>query len=450
VTTADEEVSRLRQELREAERAAGLAGTAAGPGTDDGADDGSGRASGELDRAASGDAAEPGERSAAPSDADGPASGPNDLSAEERSEEFLRDRRPDEHLEHGYGPPGGPLKGHSPFVVGFVGAAGALLALWLGQQILSISSVLILIAVAMFLAVGLNPAVEFFLRRGLKRSWAVLLVIVGVLLALGLFVTAIVPVISDQVTALADHAPEWFRQFQRNRTVQDLNQRYDLLDKAQATLQSGRWANSVFGGVVGVGLAVLSAIANTFIVVVLMLYFLASLPTIKRFAYRFAPASRRERVTYLGDQILANVGGYVSGAFIVAMAAGISSLVFLFIVGLGEYAVALAVVVALLDVIPMIGATLGAVIVTAIGFATDPKIGLACLIFYVVYQQFENYVIYPKVMARSVDIPGSLIVIAALVGAALLGVVGALMAIPTAAAIQLITKEVFLRRQDAR
>ncbi len=450
MTTADEEVNRLRQELREAERAAGRAGTEAGPGPDPGTDDGAGRESGERDRPASGDAAEPGQRPTEASDDGGSPAGPRDLSAEERSEEFLRDRRPDGHLEHGYGPPGGPFKGHSPFVVGFVGAAGALLALWLGQQILSISSVLILIAVAMFLAVGLNPAVEFFLRRGLKRTWAVLLVIVGVLVALGLFVTAIVPVISDQVTALADHAPEWFRQFQRNRTVQDLNQRYDLLDKAEATLQSGKWANSVFGGVVGVGLAVLSAIANTFIVVVLMLYFLASLPTIKRFAYRFAPASRRERVTYLGDQILANVGGYVSGAFVVAMAAGLSSLVFLFIVGLGEYAVALAVVVALLDVIPMIGATLGAVIVTAIGFATDPKIGLACLIFYVVYQQFENYVIYPKVMSRSVDIPGSLIVIAALVGAALLGVVGALMAIPTAAAIQLITKEVFLRRQDAR
>jgi predicted PurR-regulated permease PerM len=185
-------------------------------------------------------------------------------------------------------------------------------------------------------------------------------------------------------------------------------------------------------------------------VVVLMLYFLASLPGIKRTAYRLAPASRRERVTYLGDEILSNVGGYVSGAFIVAMCAGVTSLVFLLLVGLAEYAVALAAVVTLLDVIPMIGATLGAVVVSAIGFATDPKIGLACLIFYVLYQQFENYVVYPRVMARSVDIPGSLIVIAALVGAALLGVVGALLAIPTAAALLLLLKEVFLRRQDAR
>jgi predicted PurR-regulated permease PerM len=200
----------------------------------------------------------------------------------------------------------------------------------------------------------------------------------------------------------------------------------------------------------GLGLAVLSAIANTIIVIVLMLYFLASLPSIKRFAFRFAPASRRERVTYLGDQILANVGSYVSGAFVVALTAGLCSLVFMLSIGLAEYAVALAVLVALLDVIPMIGATIGAVIVTAIGFATDPKIGLACLIFYLVYQQLENYVIYPRVMSRSVDIPGAVTVIAALVGAALLGVVGALLAIPTAAAILMLTREIVIKKQDAR
>ena len=110
---------------------------------------------------------------------------------------------------------------------------------------------------------------------------------------------------------------------------------------------------------------------------------------------------------------------------------------------------ALALVVAILDVIPMIGATLGAVIVSAIGLATDLKVGIACIIFYIVYQQVENYLIYPRVMSRSVDIPGAMTVIAALVGACLLGVVGALLAIPTAAAIMLLVREVFIRKQDA-
>ena len=194
----------------------------------------------------------------------------------------------------------------------------------------------------------------------------------------------------------------------------------------------------------------LSALANTFIIVVLMLYFVSSLHSTKDALYSLAPASRRDRVSKLGDRVIATVGGYVSGAFIVALCAGISSLIFLFIVGLGQYAVALAFVVTLLDVIPMIGATIGAVIVTAIGFATDPHIGIACAIFYLVYQQLENYVIYPRVMSRAVDIPGSVTVIAALIGAGLLGVVGALLAIPTAAAVLMLTKEIFIKRQDAR
>jgi predicted PurR-regulated permease PerM len=351
---------------------------------------------------------------------------------------------------HDLGVPGKPLERHSAFYIGFFGALGALLAYWLGTQLLAISSVLILVVVAMFLAAGLNPAVEFFVGRGLKRSYAVLAVIVAVLVTLALFVLAIVPVISDQVAAITENAPEWFDQLQRNQQIQELNQKYDLFDRAESYIEQGGFTSSLFGGVLGVGLAVLSTLLNAFIVVVLTLYFLSSLQSTKTALYRLAPRSRRDRVSKLGDRVLHSIGGYVSGAFIVATCAGISSLIFLFVVGLGEYAVALAFVVALLDVIPMIGATIGAVIVSAIGFATDVKIGLACVIFYLVYQQIENYVIYPRVMSKSVDIPGAVTVIAALVGAALLGVVGALLAIPTAAAILMLAREVFIRRQDAR
>ena len=195
----------------------------------------------------------------------------------------------------------------------------------------------------------------------------------------------------------------------------------------------------------------LSLLGNAFVVVVLTLYFLAGLKPTTEALYRLAPASRRDRVSKLGNRVVKSVGGYVSGAFIVAACAGVTSLVFLFVVGLGEYAVALAFTVALLDVIPMIGATIGAVLVTAIGFATDPKVGIACVVFYVVYQQLENYVDLP---ARDVEVastcPVRSTVIAALVGAALLGVVGALLAIPTAAALLMLTREVFVRRQDQR
>lgn len=352
--------------------------------------------------------------------------------------------------EHPLGAPGAPLSVHSPFYVGFFGAAGALAAFWLASQLQTVTSSLLLIVVSAFLAVGLSPAVNLLVRRGLGRGWAVLAVTAAVLGALTLFVLTLVPVITEQVQRLTANAPEWFDALLANERVQQLNDDYQVVDKLRDYVANGDFASAAFGGVLGFGIAVLSALVNTFFIVVLTLYFLASLPKLTESVYRLAPASRRQRVTMLGDRILANIGAYVSGAFVVALVAGVTSLVFLFAVGLGEYAVALAFTVALLDIIPMIGATLGAVLVTAIGFATDVRIGIACVVFYVVYQQVENYLVYPRVMSRSVDMPGALIVIAALLGAGLLGVVGALLAIPTAAAILLLTREVFVRRQDAR
>ena len=348
------------------------------------------------------------------------------------------------------GEQGPPLDHRAPFYVGFVGGLGVLASIWLATHVESIGSTLMLVVVSMFLAAGLDPAVRFFERHGMRRSYAVLTVIVAFLGAVALFLVAIVPVIIDQVNSLTANVPLWLDQLQHNGQVQRLDDEYDVIDKVRDYVTNGDFAGAIFGGAVGIGLAVLGALFNAFIVIVLTLYFLASLDTIKSALWRLAPASRRDRVGRLGDRIFRSVGGYVSGAFLVAMCAGVSSLVFLFAVGLSQYAVALAFVVALLDVIPMIGATIGAVIVTAIAFAEDWRIGLACIVFYVIYQQVENYVVYPRVMSKSVDVPGSVTVIAALVGAALFGVVGALLAIPTAASLLMLTREVWVRRQDAR
>ena len=348
------------------------------------------------------------------------------------------------------GTPGPPLDHRAPFYVGFVGGLGALVAIWVALHVQAVGSTLMLVVVALFLAAGLNPAVEFFERHGMRRSLAVLTVIFLFLVALALFLVAIAPVIADQVTALSKNVPQWLDEVQHNRDIQRLDDQYDIINKVKDYVAKGDLVGTVFGGAVGVGLAVLGALLNGFIIIVLTLYFLSSLEAVKGALVRLAPASRRDRVSKLGDRVLHGVGGYVSGAFIVAVCAGLSSLVFLFVAGLAQYAVALAFVVALLDVIPMIGATIGAVIVSLIAFATDWKIGVACVIFYVLYQQIENYVIYPRVMSKSVDVPGAVTVIAALVGAALFGVVGALMAIPTAAALLMIVREVWIRRQDER
>jgi len=348
-------------------------------------------------------------------------------------------RLPEQHHHH-----------HGPVVLGFLYATGALLAYFLGGLLLGVGNVIVLVVVAFFLAVGLNPSVEALRRRGLSRTWGVVTVTAVVLLAVALFLFALVPVISDQVSSLVSNAPGYLDTLQSNGYLRRVDREFQVIEKAREFITSGDWASGLFGGVLGISLAVLGFVANSFIVIVLTLYFLASLERTKQAIYALLPASRRPRVAHLSEQILSGVGAFVAGAFVVATCAGISSLVFLFAVGLGEYAVALAAVVALLDFIPMIGATLGAVIVSAIGLATDPTVGLACVIFYVVYQQVENYVIYPRVMSRSVNVPGSVTVIAALVGAGLLGVVGALLAIPTAAAVLLLVREVWVPRQQTR
>ena len=338
---------------------------------------------------------------------------------------------------------------HSPFKIGFFGAFGALAAIFLSQQLLSISSILILLVMSMFLAIGLNPVVELFMRRGVRRGLSVLMVLVVVIGVLALFVVAIAPVISEQIAAITRNAPGWLDDLQANSQVQKLDDQYDVIAKAREYIQNGDFGQKVFGGALGVGLRVLSAVANSFIVLVLMIYFLASLPSIKHAAYSLAPASKRPRVSELGDKIIRSTGAYVAGAFLVALCAGLSTLVFSFIVGLGDYAFALAFVVGLFSLIPIVGAFVSGALMTLLALTVSPTVALVALVYYVAYQQIESYLIYPRIMKKSVDIPGSVTVVAALVGGSLLGIVGALLAVPVAAALLLLHREVFLRRQDA-
>lgn len=339
---------------------------------------------------------------------------------------------------------------HSPFNIGFFGALGVLIAVFLVQQVLSIGSILVLLVLAMFLAIGLNPVVEWFMQRGVRRGLSVLLVLVVVIAVLTLFVGAVVPVISEQIALITRNAPGWFSDLQRNTYVEQLDERFDVIDKLQTYVTDGDFTQRVFGGAVGVGLAVLSALTNTFIVLVLMIYFLASLPSIKHAGYSLAPASRRPRVSELGDKIIRSTGAYVSGAFLVALCAGISTFVFTWIVGLGDYSFALAFIVGLLSLIPVLGAVVSGVIMTLLALTISPTVALVAAIYYIAYQQLESYLISPRIMKRAVDIPGAITVIAALVGGSLMGIIGALLAVPVAAALLLLHREVFLKRQDAR
>jgi predicted PurR-regulated permease PerM len=347
------------------------------------------------------------------------------------------------------GAPGPPLRRSNPFVFGFFAALGVLVAWGLWHALGQAKSVLILLIVSMFIAVGLNPLVEWFMRRGLKRGLSVGVVFLLVLAAFAGVGFAIVPVVTEQINGLVNNAPQWLDLLLKSKTLTDLDHKYHFIDKAKNYIQDPALAQRAFGGVLGVGKVVANALFSAFTVLILTLYFLASLPTVKRAAYSLVPASRRPRVSILGDEVLGRVGGYVSGQFLVAITAGVCSFTFLEIVGLGQYAVALAIVIIFTDFIPMVGGLIGCVIITLIGLTDSVWVGIACLAYGVIYQQIENYIVAPRIMRRAVDIPGAVTVIAALLGGALLGVVGALLAIPTAAAVLLIIREVWVRKADA-
>lgn len=347
-----------------------------------------------------------------------------------------------------FGDLGAPISDHSMFYRGFIGALGVLLAVVLVLAIREAASVLVLLLIAVFLAVGLNPIVELAIRLGIKRGWAVLAVGVLAVGFLTLVVVVVGGVLRNQIVTFINDAPTLLNDLRKHKSIAHLDAKYHVLSDLEDKLKDPEFVSNYFGGVFNVGLSVLNAVASTVIVFVLTLYFLAALPVLKRALYTLAPASRRERVGHLGDEILRRVGRYVIGAFLVALLAGTVSLLFLLSVGLSQYALPLALMVALFDLLPLVGSILGAAVVTVVGLANSLPIGVACIVFYLIYETLEGYVIYPRVMRSSVDVPEYVTIIAVLLGGAVGGVVGALLALPIGAAVLLIAREVWVRRQD--
>ncbi|MER6505638.1 AI-2E family transporter [Nonomuraea sp. NPDC001636] len=343
-----------------------------------------------------------------------------------------------------YGLPGKPFA-RGPFLFGLVGGLGVLTAIALAQMIEKSLSTIILIVVAMFLAVGLNPAVEALQRRGLGRRPAISIVFTGVVVAFALFGLAVVPPVSQQLSEFIAAVPGYITDLSNHPTVRQIEAEYHVLEQVRQFVTS-TLGPALASGIMGAGLVVLNGVFTTVTLLVLMLYFLGSLHTIKEYLLKLVPASRRPRTSAITEQILTGIGGYVAGNVLISVIAGVLTWIFLSIAGV-QYALALALVVALTDLIPLVGATIGAVLVTGVALLQSLPAGIACAIFFVVYQQIENYFIYPRVMKRSVDVTPAVTVIAALFGGALLGIVGALLAIPVAAAIALIIREIVLPRQ---
>ena len=351
-----------------------------------------------------------------------------------------------------FGRPGRPMDRRSPFYVGFVGAIGALFAILLSRIVTQVTSVLILVLIAAFLAVGLDPMVRGLARRGMRRGIAVTIVALSAVLLLGVFVAAVVPPVVSQTQLFAKKVPEVITNLQTSKSPVAVQLRKNgFLKKAQDYATPEKLSSlglQAVGGAFGFGKFLLSFIFTLLTVVILTLYFLANLPGIKRTAYRLMPASRRPRAQLLTEDILGRIGGYVLGNIITSLVITVYSAIVFIIIGV-PYPLPLALLMGVTDLIPLVGATIGTVVAVLVALLHGVPAAIITLLVLLAYQQFENYILVPKVMKKAVDVPAAATVIAALFGAALLGMIGALIAVPAAAAIQLISREVFLPRQEA-
>jgi len=342
---------------------------------------------------------------------------------------------------------GRPMNRRSPFFVGMMAAAGVAVTYGLVELLIRARSVLVLIGLALFIAAGLDPAVSWLTRRRLPR-WSAVIVIL--LIAAGVaagFMAAAIPPLTAQVTALIHELPHYLTTLRdHNSELGRLNTRFHVQERLSRLLSTR--GTALVGGVLGAGELVLSAASSVLVVIVLVVYFLAAMPRIKLFFYRLAPQSRRARVILIGDEIFDKVGGYMLGNFLTSLIAGLGTWAWLEIFGV-PYALLLGLLVALLDLIPVIGSTIGGAVVSLVALTVSLPVAIATLVFYIAYRLAEDYLIVPRVMGRAVQVPAVVTVLAVLVGGALMGLIGALVAIPAAAALSLLLHEVTFRRLDA-
>ena len=346
----------------------------------------------------------------------------------------------------GLGTPGRPVNRRSPFMIGLYGALGVAVAYGLLELFVRARSVLILIFLAFFIAAGLDPIVGWLVRHRMPRWAAVLIVVVGGLAVMGGFLAAAIPPMASEATALAHQIPHYLHDLQdRNSQLGKLNVKYHVQDRLTKLLTSG--SGSLVGGVIGAGALVIGTVSEILAIGVLSVYFLAGLPQIKLLTYRLVPHSRRPRAILIGDEIFAKVGGYMLGSFITAVIAGLGTYLWLLAWGV-PYPLLLGTFVALLDLIPVIGSTVGGIVVSLVALTVSLPVALATLGFYIVYRLAEDYLIVPRIQGRTVELPALASLVAVLIGGVLLGIVGVLVAIPVAAAIRLLLQEVAFPRLD--
>jgi predicted PurR-regulated permease PerM len=350
-----------------------------------------------------------------------------------------------------YGILGKPINRSHPFYFGFIATLGALTAIVLMRALASASQIFVLILIALFLATGLNPAVEALRKRKMSRSTAVTVIFSSVILFVLFFALVVVPPVISQGTQLIENAPQLLSDLMKNETINQLNTQFGLIDTLQEKLKTitsdGSLLISTFGGVIGVGKSVLSGFFTALTILVLTLYFITSLPQAVDLGLSLVPASRRDRVRLLTNAVIARVGAFVGSQILIAAMAAVFVVVLATVLGMPS-PIAIGMIVLVAALIPLIGHFIGAGIVTLIALTQSVAIGAIAFVAYIVYVQIENYVVTPRIMKRTLNVPGAVTIVAALIGSSLLGLVGGLLAVPVAASIILILDEVVIPRAN--
>jgi predicted PurR-regulated permease PerM len=350
-----------------------------------------------------------------------------------------------------FGPPGPRISSQHPLYVGFMGTLGvgvALLLYWIASNT---TQLLLWIVTALFIALGLDPVVRWLEQNRVPRAAGILIAVSTLALAVAAFFATLIPTMVQQVTQIVAQAPRWIQDFIDSDFFRSLDNQFGVRERITQELEKfvndPEAMSGIFGGVVGFGSTVANGLFGALIVLVLSLYFLGALPAMKKWGYRLAPRSRRARVEALAEEITGSVGNYVIGQAVVALLNATFAFVVMTIVGV-PFAVLLAFIVALLAFIPLVGGMIAGVIVTLISLTAGWQTAVAYAICYFAYLQFEAYFISPRIMQKAVAVPGAVAVISVIAGGSLLGVLGALIAIPTAAAVLLLVREIYIVRQD--
>jgi predicted PurR-regulated permease PerM len=343
--------------------------------------------------------------------------------------------------------------GH-PFATGILLTIGALVALALGVAFINLSTIVIYIVMALFVALALNPVVERLSRRRLSRTWAIVAVYAVFAILLGAFLWLVLPGLFTQIGLFVQNIPALISSFQASDTYAWMQSTFGtqvgtILDQIEAFLTNPANLAAIGSGVLKVGVGIATAISGGLIIIVLSLYFLAGLPALKDTIAQLSPAHSRPTVRSMTEEITGSIGGYLTGMVVLAFCNAVVAFVLHVFLDL-PYPGLMALAAFCITLIPLIGSVCYWIFATVVALFTLPVSALIFAVVYLIYIQFEAYFLTPRVMNKTVSVPGALVVIGAMVGGTLMGLLGALVAIPVTASILLIIKRVFIPRQDAK